>query len=106
MSGQREHYRIQYTDRERLWLTVGESTLAIHDLSEGGVCVDKTPAFKEGLPPQEVAVVFRDSSRFLTTAVFVRNDDSRTVIRFLKLLPLALILAEQRRLRLPFRYVD
>lgn len=106
MSGQREHYRIQYAARERLWLTVGESKLAIHDLSEGGVCVDKTLAFKEGLPPQEVAVVFPDSSVFLTTAVFVRNNDSGTVIRFLKLLPLALILAEQRRLRLLFRHID
>lgn len=105
MSGQREHYRIQYADREPLWLTVGNAKHAIHDLSESGVCVDKTPDFEEGLPPQEVAVVFRDSSRFLTTAVF-SNDDSRTVIRFLKLLPLALILAEQRRLRLPFRHVD
>lgn len=106
MSGQREHYRIQYADREPLWLTIGNAKHAIHDLSESGVCVDKTPDFEEGLPPQEVAIVFRDSSRFLTTAVFVRNDDSRTVIRFLKLLPLALILAEQRRLRLLFRHVD
>ena len=106
MSGQREHYRIQYPDSDRLWLTAGESILAIHDLSEGGACLDSTPVFEESLPPQEISVIFPDGNEFLTTAVFVRNNDKGTVIRFSRLVPLARILAEQRRLRLRFGHLD
>lgn len=106
MSSQREHFRIRYPERETPWLTVGESAFAIHDLSEGGARLQNNPVFRHGLPPQDISVVFPDGSEFSTTAVFLRGTADGIAIRFSRLVPLARILAEQRRLRVRFAHVD
>ena len=106
MSSQREHFRIRYPERERPWLKVGESAFAIHDLSEGGAQLQKNPVFLHGLPPQDISVVFPDGSEFFSTAAFVRDTADGIAIRFSRLVPLAQILAEQRRLKHRFAHID
>lgn len=106
MSSRREHFRIQYPGREKPTLSAGGTTFAVHDLSEGGARLDTTSVFREGLPPQDISVVFHDGSEFLTSAVFVRQTPDGTAIQFSRLVPLARILAEQRRLRHRFAHVE
>lgn len=106
MSSRREYFRIRYPAREKLPLSVGGTTIAVQDLSEGGARLDTTSVFREGLPPQDVSVVFPDGSEFSTAAVFVRQNSDGTAIRFSRLVPLSLILSEQRRMRHRFAHVD
>ena len=106
MNSQREHFRIRYPDRYKPQLKAGEFTFAVHDLSEGGAYLDKTPVFQEGLSPQDISITFASGGEFSATAVFVRDNADGIAIRFSRLVPLGQILAEQRWLKHRFGHVD
>ena len=105
MNGPREHFRIRYPERDRPWLTVGDFTLQVLDLSESGAGLPGTDLFQEDQPAMEISIAFSDGGEFLTSAVFVRSNSERTGIRFLRMVPLGRILKEQRRLNERFLHV-
>lgn len=98
MSQPRSHFRIRFPQADRPRLYVGTNEYSVLNLSESGASLAAAgaPAGWRSVVP--VRVVFRDGVECQTTASVLRAEAGELIIQFEKLLPLPVVIAEQRRL--------
>lgn len=99
----RGFYRIEYPTGVRPKMTVGSSTCEIVELSEGGgrVLVSEANSawFKNGA---EVTIAFQCDQTATCEAKLIRIDGDQIVLRFSPMIPLPIIIEEQRLLIVQF----
>lgn len=103
-TGGRQYFRIIFPVTQRPRMHVETCEFTILEISEGGATLDinaKTPpTWSE---PHCATIVLADSTRIVTQAVAERSHAPGVLaVRFVELLPLSVITAEQRRLSILF----